>query len=228
MQSASTVRPVSGESICKDVRKRCRTRAADKVRAYVQMADTTLRRVSGAVWPVSSNLAVDALSRPNSTRRRALVADGPANTKDFDRERLARRLAGLTSDTVACRASVARRPTTQQVGEWAEPPWVRWRLPTLETRMESSHRRCRLGRRRHVGIARRRRNARCGWSASCARSSVRITAQKVNSRGSARHHVRLVAVADDAPQPQFAVWMRRGKPASLFTPSNMLARTRRS
>ena len=61
------------------------------------------------------------------------------------------------------------------VGDCFEPPWVRWRLLTLETRMESCRGRSRLGRRRRVATARRRRSGRCVRSASCARSWAPIT-----------------------------------------------------
>ena len=65
-----------------------------------------------------------------------------------------------------------------------EPPWVRWRLLALETRMESCQRRGRLGSRRHVGTRRRRRNGRCERSVSCARSWARITGRSAGWRSS--------------------------------------------
>src|SRR5690606_12991448 len=51
-----------------------------------------------------------------------------------------------------------------------EPPWVGWRLLTLETRMESCLHRDLLGSRRRVGTARPRRSGRCERFASSARS----------------------------------------------------------
>src|SRR4051794_16296805 len=63
-----------------------------------------------------------------------------------------------------------------------EPPWVRWRLLTLETRMESCRRNSRLGSRRRVATARRRRPTRSGWSARCAPSWAPSTARCSGSR----------------------------------------------
>ena len=57
-----------------------------------------------------------------------------------------------------------------------EPPWVRWRLLTLETRMEPCRKRRHLGSRRRVATARRRRSGPCERSVSCARSWGPITA----------------------------------------------------
>lgn len=47
------------------------------------------------------------------------------------------------------------------------PPWVRWRLLSLESRMESWEQGRTLGSRPRVGTARRRRPLRCGWYARC-------------------------------------------------------------
>ena len=65
---------------------------------------------------------------------------------------------------------------------YAEPPWDRWRLLTLETRMESCHMSCRLGSRTPVGIRQLRRNGPCGRCASCARSWDRNTGRSAGSR----------------------------------------------
>lgn len=51
-----------------------------------------------------------------------------------------------------------------------EPPWDRWRLQTLEARMELCHTRCHQGSRPRVGTARPRRSGLCVRSVSCARS----------------------------------------------------------
>ncbi len=52
-------------------------------------------------------------------------------------------------------------------------PGFRWRLLTLETRMESCQERSHRGSRRRVGTPIRRRRRRSGWSASCVRSWAR-------------------------------------------------------
>ena len=54
-------------------------------------------------------------------------------------------------------------------------PGIRWRLLTLETRMESCQERRHQGSRRRVGTREPRRRRRFGWSASSARSSGPIT-----------------------------------------------------
>jgi hypothetical protein len=58
-----------------------------------------------------------------------------------------------------------------------EPPWLRWRLQTLETRMELCHERSHRGSRRRVGTPMPRRIRRSGWSASCATSWARVRAR---------------------------------------------------
>ncbi len=54
-----------------------------------------------------------------------------------------------------------------------EPPWVAWRLLTLETRMELCRKRSHLGSRPRVGIRKRRRMLRCVRCVSCARNWAR-------------------------------------------------------
>ena len=51
-----------------------------------------------------------------------------------------------------------------------ESPWKWWRLPTLETGMESCRRNSRRADRRHAVTALPRRPPRCGWSGPCAKS----------------------------------------------------------
>src|SRR5918994_1987894 len=62
----------------------------------------------------------------------------------------------LRSKANNCRGRAFRRHA-HQVPRRYEPPWVRWRLQTLETRMESCRRRSPLGGRRRVGTAMVRR-----------------------------------------------------------------------
>ena len=52
-------------------------------------------------------------------------------------------------------------------GTPCEPPWVAWRLQTLETRMESCRTRNRRRPRVLVATARRRKPPQCGWCARC-------------------------------------------------------------
>ncbi|GHG55610.1 hypothetical protein GCM10011331_22410 [Flavimobilis marinus] len=65
----------------------------------------------------------------------------------------------------------AENLTDKQLDRLAtEPPWVCWRLVTLETRMEPCRRNRRLGSRRRGATAQRRRPRRFGWSARCEQS----------------------------------------------------------
>ncbi len=65
-----------------------------------------------------------------------------------------------------------------------EPPWLGWRLLTLETRMESWDRRSRQVGRPRIGIRPRRRSGRCGRWSSCGRNSGPSTGRFSGSRTS--------------------------------------------
>jgi len=90
-------------------------------------------------------------------------------------------LAGVDvgSQPARARASIGLAPqelglyptaTVRENLEFFESPWVRWRLLTLETRMEPCRRTRHQGSRRRVGTPKRRRPGRCGWFASYAPS----------------------------------------------------------
>ena len=66
----------------------------------------------------------------------------------------------------------------------SEPPWVRWRLLTLQMRMESWDLRFHRASRPPVGIHPRRRSKPSGWCGSCAPSWAPTRAPCTGSRGS--------------------------------------------
>ena len=63
----------------------------------------------------------------------------------------------------------------------AEPPWVRWRLVSLETRMASCPRSSRRESRPRAVTASRRRPRRCGWCVPCVRRPAASTAPSSGS-----------------------------------------------
>jgi hypothetical protein len=82
-------------------------------------------------------------------------------------------------DDLLDRDFTAETPNTKWL---TEPPWVAWRLLTLETRMGPWGTKAHLESRRLVGTHQRTRPERSGLSGSCARSSARATGRSGGSQ----------------------------------------------
>ena len=105
-------------------------------------------------WLASSSRSSASISKTSPARRRCNASGAPS-------------CAGGVRSPPGTRPVT---PTDPPRPSTTEPPWLRWRLQTLEARMELCHERSHRGSRRRVGTPRQEKDRRCGWSASCATS----------------------------------------------------------
>ena len=133
----------------------------------LRVFDSAFAAVQCAI-AIQSSLAAEGTEPSDGFRVQAKVGVG-AGEPVLDGDDLFGSTINLTSrvcDLAQPGQILASRVVSDLCMGKGEPPWVRWRLLTLETRMELCHERRHRGSRRRVGSRMRRRIRRSGCCGS--------------------------------------------------------------